>query len=457
VEGRLLKFVAALRAGGVRISLAETADAFRAVDELGVMDRETFRLSLRSTLVKDSVNLPVFEELFPLFFGENSTPPMQNLSEDLTDEEASLLAQALREFAGQLREMLDRLIDGEPLSPEELEDLSRRVGLPGVDDMRYRDWMARRMQQALSFREVREALEDLMDIMAALGGDPGRLEEMRARMAQNQNTLEEQIRQFAGQRIAERMSEQEPQESLEALMNRPFSALSEGDFQRLRKEVQRLAAVLRTRVALRQRRAKSGQLDAKATIRHNLKHGNIPIKIMLRDRTLKPSLVVICDISTSMRYVSEMMLSLLYAMQDQIRKTHAFAFIDHLAYISPDFVAQDVSSSVRKILDRMPSGYYNTDLGNSLLDFSNKYMDMVDRRSTFILVGDGRNNYNNPRLEIFKKIARRSNRTIWINPESPNLWGTGDSDMLDYVPLCDQVLQVSNLADLTRAIDRLFA
>jgi uncharacterized protein with von Willebrand factor type A (vWA) domain len=105
----------------------------------------------------------------------------------------------------------------------------------------------------------------------------------------------------------------------------------------------------------------------------------------------------------------------------------------------------------------MPSGYYNTDLGNSLNDFSKRYMDKVDRRSTFILVGDGRNNYNDPKLEIFQKIARRSQRTIWINPEPSQLWGTGDSDMLAYAPLCDQVLQVSNLAELTRAVDRLLA
>ena len=58
----------------------------------------------------------------------------------------------------------------------------------------------------------------------------------------------------------------------------------------------------------------------------------MPIEIKHRDRTLKPKLVVICDISTSMRSVSEMMLSLLYAIQDQISKTHAFAFIDHLEY-----------------------------------------------------------------------------------------------------------------------------
>jgi uncharacterized protein len=239
------------------------------------------------------------------------------------------------------------------------------------------------------------------------------------------------------------------------LMNRPFSSLSDKDMERLRKEVQRIAAALRTRVALRQKRASSGQLDAKATIRANLKHGSVPIEIKHRERTLKPKLVVICDVSTSMRYCSELMLSLLFHLQDQISKTQAFAFIDHLEFISPDFSGKQASEAVTQVLERMPSGYYNTDLGNSLVDFQKKFLHMIDSRTIFIIVGDGRNNYNNPRLEVFNIFARRTRRTLWINPEAPSLWGTGDSDMLKYAPTCDAVLQAGTLAQLTVAIDRL--
>jgi hypothetical protein len=213
--------------------------------------------------------------------------------------------------------------------------------------------------------------------------------------------------------------------------------------------------MLRTRVALRLKRAKSGQLDAKATIRANLKHGSVPIQIKHRQRSLKPKLVVICDVSTSMRHCSELMLSLLYHLQDQIHKTQAYAFIDHLEFISPDFQGQEASAAVENVLERMPSGYYNTDLGNSLNDFQREYIDTVDGRTTFIIVGDGRNNYNNPRLEIFNQLSRRCRRTIWINPESPALWGSGDSDMLRYAPGCDAVLQASTLAQLTAAVDKL--
>jgi hypothetical protein len=73
------------------------------------------------------------------------------------------------------------------------------------------------------------------------------------------------------------------------------------------------------------------------------------------------------------------------------------------------------------------------------------------------MVGDGRNNYNNPQLEIFKNIARRSRRTIWINTEQPMMWGSGDSDMLQYAPLCDNVVVASTLGELTQAVDHLLA
>lgn len=457
MEERIIKFISALRAAGVRVSLAESADAFSAVDDLGVKDRDAFRLSLRATLVKDASSIPVFEELFPLFFGSSQAPPMMNPSEDLTQEEAEMLAEALRQFKDQLRRMMERLMQGQQLSQDELDQLGELVGLKQADDLRYRDWLAKRMEKALRFREVREALRELMEQLAEMGMDRERIEQLRQKLAANQQALEEQLRKYAGQRIAENMSESEPEESVDGLLNRPFNALSDRDLDRLRKEVQRLAAALRTRVALRQKKMKYGQLDAKATIRANLKHGNVPIEIKHKDHQLKPKLIVICDISTSMRPVSEMMLSLIYAMQDQISKTHAFAFIDHLEYISPDFTGRDPRDAVSGVLDRMPPGHYNTDLGYSLQNFSDGYLDTVDRRATFIIVGDGRNNYNDPRLDILRNLARRSNRTIWLNPEPSPLWGTGDSDMLKYAPLCDNIFQVGTLAELTKAVDQLLS
>jgi len=455
MEERIVKFIAALRVAGVRISLAESADAFKAIDNLGIKDRDIFKLSLQTTLVKDASNIPVFEEMFPIFFGNGDSPPMTNPSEDLTPEEGQMLADALKQFSEQLRKMMDKLLNGQMLNQEELDRLAKMVGLSQMDNLHYREWMVQRMKKALRFKEVQEALQELAELLEQMGMNKQRAEQLTQLMQANQQALEDQLRQFAGQRIADNMSERPQEEGIDSLMNRPFSALSDRDMDRLRKEVQRLANILKTRVALRQKRAKSGQLDAKGTIRANLKHGSVPIDLKYRNRTLKPKLVVICDISTSMRYVSELMLSLLYHMQDLISKTHAFAFISNLEYISPDFSGQEAEQAVAHVLERLPAGYYNTDLGNSLADFQRGHMDIMDGRTTFIIVGDGRNNYNDPRVDLFNTLARRSRRTIWINPEAPALWGSGDSDMLKYAPGCDAILQANNLAQLTAAVDRL--
>jgi uncharacterized protein len=455
MEDRIVKFIAALRAGGVRISLAESTDAFAAVEQLGVRNREAFRTSLRTTLVKEASDIPIFEELFPLFFEAGEVPPLMDLSKDLSEEETEMLAEALKNFTEELRKMLEKLIRGEQLSDDELEKLSKLVGMDRADDLRYRDWMARRMEQALQNDKIKQAIQELAEMLEQLGMNKDRVDQMRQILQANQRSMEEQISQFTGQQIADNMSQKPQDDSMEGLINQPFGSLSEKDMDMLRKEVKRLANMLRTRMALRQKRAKSGQLDAKATIRTNLKHGNVPISIKRRDHTLKPKVVAVCDISTSMRPASELMLNLLHAVQDQISKTHAFAFIDDLEYISPDFDTKEAHEAVKDVMERMPSGYYNTDLGCSLETFVKDFLDLMDSRTIFIIVGDGRNNYNDPRQDLFSMLSKRSRRTIWLNPEAPSLWGTGDSDMLKYASHCTSIYQVSNLAELTAAVDKM--
>jgi len=390
-----------------------------------------------------------------LFFQSGSPPPMTNPSQELSPEEARAIADMLKDMNSHLRKMLEKLLEGRPFTPEELRQLDRLLNNGDVNDLRYQNWIARQMEQALNFKEVRQALEELMQTLRQMGMDRERVDQLRQMMQANQEALQDQLRQHAGQRIVENMSRTTRQDRADNLFNRPFHLLSEDEMFQLRKEVRRLAAILRTRMALRMKRAKSGNLDVKATLRANMKHASVPIELRYRDHTLKPKIVVLCDVSTSMRYVSELMLGLLYAIQDQISKTHAFAFIDHLEYISPQLDEQQPDQAVSQILRRMPAGHYNTDLGYSLKNLVDDYLNTVDSRTILIVVGDGRNNFNDPRTDLFRMISRRSRNAIWLNPEPVALWGSGDSDMEKYEPYCRSVFQVTNLAQLAQAIDHL--
>jgi hypothetical protein len=455
MESRILQLIAALRASGVRVSLAESAEAFSAVDIMGIQDREEFRLSLRATLIKELKDIPTFDKLFPLFFGSGQPPMMGgNPMDDLTPEEIQMLAEALRQFAENLRQRMERLMNGELLTKSELEALGQLVRLNQADDLNYQNWMAQRMMRAMAFPEVQKAMKELMEQLAQMGMSRERIQQIREMIQQNMQGMREQMDQFAGERIAENLSERPRGENIDSLMNRPFEALSDADKKLLQREVQKLAAALRTRIALRQKRAKNGQMDPKATIRANLKYHGVPMEIKHKDRVRKPKIVVICDVSTSMRFCSELMLSFLFALQGQVRKTHAFAFIDHLESISEDFSGTNADEAIQSVLWRMPSGHYNTDLGWSLNDFQNEYMDTLNSGTTLLIVGDGRNNYNDPRVDIFSTMSRRSTRTIWLNPEPEHLWH-GDSDMQKYAPLCSDVLKVSNLRELAEAVDDL--
>lgn len=243
----------------------------------------------------------------------------------------------------------------------------------------------------------------------------------------------------------------------ETLMQRPFQRLTQAEVEALRDETKRLAARLRSRAALRQKRAKEGNPDPKSTIRHNLRYGGTPLEIQYRTRHTKPRLVMICDISTSMRYCAEFMLTLIYELQDQVAKARSFIFISDLVEISDYFKAKRPEIAVEEVLDNNPPGSYNTNLGAALQTLFNDKLDSLDSRTTVIILGDGRNNYFDPRLDLASALRSRSRRVLWFNPEAPYYWGEGDSDMDKYAPLASGVFQVANMAQLIEAIDRIMA
>ena len=458
MEERMARFIAGLRAFGVRISMAESQDAWRAVEHMGVLDREAFRLSLRATLIKEAADIPTFEELFPLYFGTDA-PPLLNPQAELSPDEQRMLQQALQRLAEDIAELLSWLLSGQGPSQQELEDLAQQAGIEHAQAPYQARWYARRMQRLLGWDRLKEVLEALWELLAEMGMDPQTLARLKQQVAENQEAIGEQLEQFAGQKIRDNMVDQWRfrRDRAHELMQRPFGSLDEHEMDVLRDEVRRLAARLRSRAALRQKRGKQGKLDAKATIRANQRYGGVPMELRLRRRRLKPKLVVFCDVSTSMRPVAEFFLRLLYELQDQVQKTRSYAYIDHLEDVTGDLKTLNMERAIRTILTKLPPGYYSTDFGACLRQFAANHLADVDRRTTVIVLGDARNNYNDPALEAFGEVRRRARRLIWMTPEYPAQWGTGDSDMLLYAPLCNEVYQVRNLAQLAEAIDHMLA
>ncbi|MBE7554392.1 MAG: VWA domain-containing protein [Anaerolineales bacterium] len=483
MDQRIIDFIAGLRAAGVRISIAESEDAFNATRCMGILDRIDFHDSLRATLVKEAVDRPIFDQLFPLYFGSGG-PPLLNLTDNLSPDEKNLLAQALRALLEQLRQdqqrqgiqqkqrggqssaesqinslmqLLRWLLQGQNPTQQELDQLGQQAGLPHADSPYQQNWIQQRMMRQMGMELLRQLMEQLPELLAQLGMSQEAIDELMKGMEENREALAEQIAQHVGASLARQRAENQPDQKQQAadLMHRPFKNLSDSEADLLRDEVRRLVTQLRSRAALRRKHSKSGTLDAKKTLRANLRYGGVPMELKFKTRHLKPKLLLICDVSTSMRAVVEFLLRMIYELQDQVASAHSFAFIDDLESVDEDFAENPPDVAIEIVLTRLRPGYYNTDLGNSLNTLMMRHAGTIDHRTTVIFVGDGRNNYNNPRLDLMDQIKRRSKRLIWLNPEHPRQWGTGDSDMLAYLPYATAIHRVSNLAELAEAVDKL--
>src|SRR2546426_10799171 len=113
MDAKLVEFSNLLRQNGLRVSLAESMDMLRALEVVGLPDRQTVRATLRATMVKRSVDLPTFETLFDLFFSG-----LADAIKELTAATASALEMSEEEFQRFLEELKKRLEEaGTELSP----------------------------------------------------------------------------------------------------------------------------------------------------------------------------------------------------------------------------------------------------------------------------------------------------------------------------------------------------
>lgn len=464
MDQRIVEFIRTLRAVGIRISVAESNDAMRAAEQITLNERGEFRSALKTTLVKEGDDGEKFEHFFPIFF-DTAAPPMFDMEQELSPEQQQTLQNALQSLMGDqraiqqmLQQLMQQMMSGQAFSRDQLEQLAQQMGMQNAANADDQGYYESQMMRALGMRQLQKMMDQLREQLEGMGMSQEDIDQIMEMMEQNRQGLARQIQQFVGQGIAEQVTERyetEPDEPRRDIMNTPFQYLSESEVEQIRDEMKRLAAKLRSRAALRQKRDKSGNPDPKSTIRGNLKYGGTPIELHYRDRHQKPKLVAICDVSTSMRYCAEFMLTLLYELQDQVSKTRSFIFIDDLVEISHYFKEKRPEIAVQQVLNDNPPGHYNTDLGNSLKTLFDDKLDSVDPRTTVIMLGDGRNNYRDPRLDLANDLNRRSRRVIWFNPEPEHEWGSGDSDMHRYAPVSSGVYQVRNLAQLVEAIDRI--
>lgn len=461
----LADFVGELRAAGLPVSMSEHIDAARAMRVIDLGDRRALRDSLAATLVKDGDHLPVFYTAFDVFFADRGA---SSQDDGVTQDGETPDGAAGAEGPGQPRG--DGGGGSSPLSAEQLADLLFRALRDGDQSALSRAARAAVARYAgmepgrpvggtyYLYRTLRSLELDRLEARLTDERAPGD-DQLSQRLARDEaRSRIENLKRAVERAIRERLVEDRGSAALAKSVRKPLPEdldvmhANREELAQLERALRPLSRKLATRLARRRRRRRRGPVDLRHTVRRSLSTGGVPLDLRFKPpRPAKPEIVIIADVSGSVASFARFTLHLVHAISSQFSKVRSFVFVDGLDEVTDYFDGvDDPAVAVARINAEADVVAFDghSDYGRALLTFHEHFAKDVTRRTTVLILGDGRNNYHQAHAEVVADLQRRARNVFWLNPEPTSYWNSGDSVIDQYAPYCDRVVECRTLRQL---------
>ncbi len=453
------QFVSCCRAAGLRISTSEVLDCLNQLQLIDVTSELQFRATLRANFAKSMREVGHFDRLYHLFFHEMRVDAADMMK-------ATALSDQIRDASDILRKkphdnaVYDAVVDflaGTPLAfLQEMRRIHTESDGEGQTTRFNFGPLASRFNVLIQITQAAAAVAALLEENPQ-GMDAATRRDLAThfeeRLASARSILMYEPR--PGDTSTKKVKTHE--QRLKELGERPFTSFTRQELEEMRDAIDKLVRKLRNAVSRRFAVRDRGNLDVKKTLRAAAKYSGVPVDIKYRRKALRKSrILTLCDVSGSVWAAARFMLNLLYSLQDCFDKVNSFVFIDQLTDVTPIFEEHDINEAIRIVLEEADIHYHApTDYGETLRHFKRDYMDLLTKKTTLIIVGDGRSNYMNPEDAILEEMRNRCRRIVWLNPELEHLWGTGDSEIKTYIHHCHEVRQCRNVNQLFAFIEEL--
>lgn len=443
-----------LRREGFAIAPSQAVDIARAVVLLGFERKSDVRDAMAAIVGVRPRERALFDTTFDTFFDAGSrlglderlaragaTPEEREMIRSFLDvladshDDAALVA--LLEGGGELARLLSAKGTRELVATA---DSSLRSGV-----------VIHRVIERLGYKRAYDELAELKArISGAFGEDRAALLDaaLREALARTQAELRAHVRSRAERAERRRVPT--------GLDDTPFEALDATEVDEVRRAVRRLVERLRGRNEVRRRRARRGRIASGPTVRRAFRTLGVPVAPVFRARKLrKPRLVVLCDISESVRGAARFLLEFSYLAQSLFEDARSFVFVSELGETTRLFREKPIASALAEAFGgRVVSVASNSSYGRVLKSFVASHLDAVDRRTTVVVLGDGRTNYLDDGAPELARIAGRARTVLWLCPEPRAAWAQGDSAMERYAKHCAAVLEVRSASELELALRR---
>ena len=451
----VLKFAASARAAGMRIATSEVLDCLEQVKLIDVLDEPQFAAVLRANFAKSLREQQRFDHLYRLYFHELREDEDMAFADSIAEHTPALF-QALQDTPN-IGEDLPALLDfiaGDPLA---YLDLLRNIQSEGESQQHGMGAnlgsMVRRMPIMLAIERSRKAIDMFLldhrdDIPWESRRDLKKHFNQRLDIARRLLTAAQLPEDSGPNKI------KSYEKRLSRLGEQSFNSLTPKEVEEMRAVIQQLVRRLKDALGRRYAVRSRGILDIKKTLRHASRYQGIPLQLVFRKRPpSKGRIVVLCDVSGSVWSSARFMLNMLYSLQECFTRVRSFVFIAGIDDVTHFFDSFDVNQAIDKVLREADLAYgASTDYGMTFREFKKQYMDALNKKTTLIIIGDGRTNYANPEVGILEEMREQSRRLIWLNPETEYFWYSGDSEMRTYAPCCHEVRPCRNLNQLTTFI-----
>ena len=492
MDRTLTNFIRSLRNAEVRISTAETLDAFGAVELVGYKDREFLKNSLSLVLPKTEDEKATFENCFDQFFsfddvsadqsdgldgsaegdaegeegdgnGEGGSAggerqPGQTSGKKKSKSKAkslSLLEEEEEEDLGQGEMTQPSSALGQLLMANSKVDLTMAMAAAGeavdvreIQIFTQKGLYSRRIMDQMGLTELNYEIGDLRQANSIPARRLG--QELRRR----RDWLREQTRDYVEKQFILNADVSGKRLREELLRKVKLSNVEHRNFRMIQEIVYKMAKRLATMHSRRKKVYKRGLLNVPRTLRHNMAYDGAIFDLHWKSVKIdRPKVFAICDVSGSVANYARFMLMFLYSLEEVMPKVRSFAFSSDLAEVTELFDRNKIEDAIAKVLRDYGGG--STDYGQAFVDFRKICLDDVDNRTTIIILGDARNNYGEAHTEVLKEMYDRCKRLIWLNPESRLSWSTGDSEMRRYQAYSHQVDECNSLMHLERVVGNL--
>lgn len=499
MESSLHRFVRLLRLAGMRVSVSEAADAMRAAAQPGLLaGRDALREALRVTLVKDRRDDEIFTELYDAFFAlrrvafGGGDEEHGHAHDDLADlgettgftvsEEPSQTPQQGHSH-GKPADIRD-FFDPQDLAQRyNLHQEANKIDLAGMTEEIV---LSEGGGIAGGDRSAVQLTTDRLHnagVPGRLAPDTGRRDGIELSVAQDHHAPPDRSADVDDGPVGERVDGFV--ENLSELLKRHLERLAElsglaiekpgppgpgrvervdePERRRMEESLRRLARTLDGALTHRRHPNRRGRVHPARTMRHNMRYDGVPFRPITVSRSEdRPRLLVLADVSLSVRATARFTLHLVHGMQTLFGQVRSFAFVDEPVEITELFAEHPLERALGLVFDGLPAGGLldvdgTSDYGRTFRTLLSEHSGALDRRTTLLVLGDGRGNGNDPEFATFEEITRRVRRTIWLTPEPRYSWRLGACDLPGYAEMCDRVQVVADLSGLERMAHRLAA